>query len=87
MGAFSGQRRRVGNQRVAFLNEAVGAFPFKITHVFTDRGSCFTTDGFEEACRKLQVQHRKPNPFPVAIILLCVAGTASTTSAIAIWLK
>ena len=43
---------------IAFLNEAVGAFPFKITHVLTDRGSCFTADGFEDACRQLKVQHR-----------------------------
>jgi transposase len=47
---------------VAFLNEAVRAFPFKLTHVLTDRGSCFTADGFEEACRRLKVQHRKPSP-------------------------
>ena len=33
---------------VAFLKEAVRAFPFKITHVLTDRGSCFTADGFED---------------------------------------
>jgi transposase InsO family protein len=35
------------------------AFPFKVTHVLTDRGSCFTADGFEAACRKLGVQHRQ----------------------------
>ena len=34
---------------IAFLKEAVGAFPFEITHVLTDRGSCFTADGFEDA--------------------------------------
>src|SRR3954447_9869774 len=27
---------------VAFLKEAVQAFPFQVTHVLTDRGSCFT---------------------------------------------
>jgi transposase InsO family protein len=48
---------------VAFLNEAVRAFPFKITHVLTDRGSCFTADGFEEACRQLKVQHRTTKPY------------------------
>jgi hypothetical protein len=31
----------------AFLKEAVRAFPFKVTHVLTDRGSCFTADDFE----------------------------------------
>ena len=35
---------------VAFLKEAVQAFPFQVTHVLTDRGSCFTADGFEGAC-------------------------------------
>ena len=43
---------------VAFLKEAVAAFPFKLTHVLTDRGSCFTADGFEAACRRLGVEHR-----------------------------
>ena len=44
---------------VAFLKEAVAAFPFKLTHVLTGRGSCFTADGFEAACRRLGVEHRK----------------------------
>ena len=48
---------------VAFLKEAVCAFPFKITHVLTDRGSCFTADGFEDACRQLTVQHRRTKPY------------------------
>jgi transposase len=48
---------------IAFLTEAIGAAPFKITHVLTDRGSCFTADGFEEACRKLKVEHRKTRPY------------------------
>ncbi|MCW2239459.1 hypothetical protein M2351_004089 [Azospirillum canadense] len=47
----------------AFLNEAVTAFPFTITHVLTDRGRCFTADGFEAACRALGVQHRKTKPY------------------------
>jgi transposase InsO family protein len=47
---------------VAFLKEAVQAFPFQVTHVLTDRGSCFTADGFEAACRKLGVTHRKTRP-------------------------
>ena len=48
---------------VAFLKEAVRAFPFKITHVLTDRGSCFTAEAVEEACRTLKVQHRKTKPY------------------------
>ncbi len=43
--------------------EAVQAFPFTITHVLTDRGSCFTADGFEATCRKLAVQHRTTRPY------------------------
>ena len=30
--------------------------------MLTDRGSCFTADGFEAACRKLGVEHRKTRP-------------------------
>ena len=48
---------------VAFLKEAVRAFPFKVTHILADRGSCFTADGFEDACRQLKVEHRKTKPY------------------------
>ena len=48
---------------VAFLQEAVRAFPFQVTHVLTDRGSCFTADGFEAACRTLGVAHRTTRPY------------------------
>jgi transposase InsO family protein len=48
---------------IAFLKQAISAFPFKVTHILTDRGSCFTADGFEEACRKLKVQHRITKPY------------------------
>src|SRR5689334_1616553 len=47
----------------AFLNEAVAAFPFRVTHVLTDRGSCFTADGFEKACRTLGIEHRTTKPY------------------------
>lgn len=33
----------------ALLREAVSAVPFRVTHVLTDRGSCFTVDDFEAA--------------------------------------
>src|SRR4051812_23852912 len=46
----------------AFLEEAIGAFPFRVTHLLTDRGSCFTADGFEKLCRELGVEHRKTRP-------------------------
>ena len=47
----------------AFLGEVLAAFPFRVTHLLTDRGSCFTAEGFEEACRKLGVEHRKTRPY------------------------
>ena len=49
---------------IAFLKDVVASCPFKITHVLTDRGSCFTADGFEDACRRLKVQPRKTKPYP-----------------------
>ena len=48
---------------IAFLKEAIRAFPFTITHVLTDRGSCFVADGFEAACRRLKVQDRTTRPY------------------------
>ena len=31
--------------------------------MLTDRGSCFTAEGFEAACRRLGVEHRKTRPY------------------------
>lgn len=47
----------------AFLNEAVAALPFKVTHVLTDNGSCFTAADFEKACRALGIEHRRTKPY------------------------
>ncbi len=47
----------------AFLAEALAAFPFRVTRVLTDRGSCFTAEGFEKACREHGVEHRKTRPY------------------------
>jgi hypothetical protein len=47
----------------AFLEEALAAFPFRVTHVLTDRGSCFTAGGFERARRELGIEHRKTRPY------------------------
>ena len=46
-----------------FLKEALAAFPFRVTHILTDRGSCFTADGFEKLCRELGIEHRKTRPY------------------------
>jgi len=48
---------------VAFFTDALGTFPFKVTHVLTDRGSCFTADAFKAACERPGVQHRKTRPY------------------------
>ena len=47
----------------AFLREAAQAFPFRLTHVLTDRGSCFTTGAFSKACAALGAQHRTTKPY------------------------
>jgi transposase InsO family protein len=47
----------------AFLREAAAAFPFRLTHVLTDRGSCFTTGAFSKACAALGAQHRTTKPY------------------------
>ena len=39
------------------------AFPFRVTRLLTDRGSCFTAEGFERRCRELGVEHRKTKPY------------------------
>ena len=48
---------------VAFLDEALGAFPFRITHVLSDRRSCFTADAFDRACARHGLAHRKTKPY------------------------
>jgi transposase InsO family protein len=48
---------------MAFLDEALAALPFRVTHVLTDRGSCFTADGFEHACERHGVAHRMTRPY------------------------
>ncbi|MEH3063230.1 MAG: IS481 family transposase [Methylobacterium radiotolerans] len=45
---------------VAFFSDALGAFPFKVTHVLTDRGSGLTADA---ACEPHGLQHRKTRPY------------------------
>ncbi len=47
----------------AFLREVVATFPFRVTHVLTDRGSCFTCFGFERACEGLGIVHRRTKPY------------------------
>jgi transposase InsO family protein len=46
---------------IAFLLEAAAAFPFRLTHVLTDNGSCFTP-AFEKACAQLGAAYRHTRP-------------------------
>ncbi|MFL5288609.1 MAG: DDE-type integrase/transposase/recombinase [Rhodopila sp.] len=46
---------------IAFLREAAAAFPFRLTHVLTDNGSCFTP-AFAKACADLGAQYRHTRP-------------------------
>jgi transposase InsO family protein len=47
---------------VAFLREAAAAFPFRLTHVLTDNGSCFTS-AFAHACAELGAKYRHTKPY------------------------
>src|SRR5689334_988232 len=47
----------------AFPEEAVATFPSRVTRLLTDRGSCFTAEGFERRCRDLGIEHRKTRPY------------------------
>jgi transposase InsO family protein len=46
---------------IAFLREAAASFPFRLTHVLTDNGSCFTP-AFARACAALGAEHRHTRP-------------------------
>jgi transposase InsO family protein len=47
---------------IAFLREAAAAFPFRLTHVLTDNGSCFTP-AFAKVCAELGAQYRHTKPY------------------------
>ena len=46
---------------IAFLREAAAAFPFRLTHVLTDNGSCFTP-AFAKVCAELGAEYRHTKP-------------------------
>lgn len=48
---------------VDFLAKARKTFPFRITHILTNRGSCFTADDFERTCAELKLSHRKTKAY------------------------
>ncbi len=43
------------------LREAAAAFPFRLTHVLTDNGSCFTP-AFAKVCAELGAEYRHTKP-------------------------
>jgi transposase len=50
------------NSAVSFLREAAAAFAFRITHVLTDNGICFSPT-FEKACAELGAEYRHTRPY------------------------
>src|SRR4029079_14827894 len=46
---------------IAFLREAAAALPFRMTHVLTDNGSCFTP-AFARVCAELGAEYRHTKP-------------------------
>ena len=46
---------------IAFLRESAQAFPFRLTHVLTDNGSCFTP-AFARTCAELGARYRHTRP-------------------------
>jgi transposase len=71
---------------VDFLTKARKAFPFRITHILTDRGSCFTADDFERACEEPKVIRRKTKAYtrpPMVILERCRASSRRFGRAIA----
>jgi hypothetical protein len=47
---------------IAFLREAAAAFPFRLRHVLTDHGSCFTP-AFAQVCAELGAEYRHTKPY------------------------
>ena len=47
---------------IAFLREAAAAFPFRLTHVLADNGSCFTP-AFARARAELGAEYRHTRPY------------------------
>jgi len=44
------------------LREAAAAFPFRLTHVLTDNGSCFSP-AFAKVCAELGAEYRHTRPY------------------------
>ena len=68
----------------SFLEGALAAFPFRVTRLLTDRGSCFTADGFEKAAGSSASSTARPGPtrrVPTAWSSASTAGSSARCSA------
>src|SRR6516165_1620636 len=65
--AFSpGHERREEDQRLAFLEAAVAYYAslgIKVERVMTDNGSCYLSQDFAKACKKLTLKHIRTKPY------------------------
>ena len=59
--AFAAEDDETERSVIAFLREAAAAFPFRLTQVLTDNGSCFTA-AFAKTCADLGAQYRHIRP-------------------------
>ena len=48
---------------VDFLKAVKAAFPFRVTHILTDRGSCFAAEDFERACKEIAADRRRTRAY------------------------
>src|SRR3954471_19048083 len=64
---------------IAFLREAAAAFPFRLTPVLTENGSCFTP-AFAQACAELGAKYATPNLTPHRRMAGSSASTAGSVA-------
>ena len=72
---------------IAFLREAAAAFPFRLTHVLTDNGSCFTP-AFARVCAELGAEYRHTRPYSLhtnAMVERCNGRVGAEVLGITIW--
>jgi hypothetical protein len=67
-GAVAVKDNETERSAIAFLREAAKAFPFRLTHVLTNNGSCFTftftfTFTFARVCAELGAEYRHTRPY------------------------
>ncbi|MCJ2116586.1 hypothetical protein MKK65_08360 [Methylobacterium sp. J-001] len=48
---------------IDFISSTLVSFPFRVTHIVTDAGSCFRTDAFKTGYKRQGVLHHKTYPY------------------------